>query len=396
MTVKPVQNAVPINPGGTLATQFVVGRDELIERFWSILEHQSLALLAPRRVGKTSICRRMCASPPAGVRTVWRDLEGLHSGEEFVSRLYEDAREHLTSKGKALGATRKVLHALTGSVEHKGLKLNLAPADWSRVLDALFEDLQNAAERNDTVVVLFWDEFTWFLSDLIEKDRADHATTLLDRLRAARQQHDRIRMVLNGSIGLRTVLSALEATGYGNQPINDVSRQIVPLLAPDGAEELARRLLLNIKEADGDRGAIAKSLAAATEGHPLLLHSVAQKLKFAGSASQAGIERALEALLQEDSDPLELSYWARRVGLYLGEDGAAAVRDILDALAPHRDGLSVDQLRELLPELDRERMLGALELLRRDQYLQRDGRTLRFRLDFLRRYWCLERMLEEQ
>ncbi len=377
----------PINPGGALSPDHVIGRDQLIADYWEMLSVQSLALLAPRRIGKTHICRRMVAKPPPKTVARWRDLEGLDSAQKFVKVLFDDC-EDLVGKGFRVGhRARRLLRALTGA-EVKGFKVNLPPEEWVAVLDAILADLAEAMEESGQTLVLFWDEFTWFLSDLIEKDRAAEATVLIDRLRAARQSHPRLRMIFTGSIGLGFVLARLRAAGYGNEPFNDVNKQTVPLLDDAGAQALAERLVDALGVEGEAAQSLARELAQVTEGHPLLMHAVAQHLKFTGSRQVAP---AMKALLDAADDPLELGHFLRRLRSHLPEDRLIAVHTLLDALAPHAEGLTVAEAAACIP--DREAFIEAVEVLRRDQYVLRQAGRLRFRLEFLRRYWCLERML---
>ena len=52
------------NPGGEVAPANIVGRDDLIAQLRETLEHQSVVLVAERRIGKTSIIKKM---DPAGI-----------------------------------------------------------------------------------------------------------------------------------------------------------------------------------------------------------------------------------------------------------------------------------------------------------------------------------------
>lgn len=61
--------AVQVSPKG------VVGRDRLIQRIWKRLEQESVRFLAERRVGKTSVLKKMAAEPPAGFHPIFLDLE---------------------------------------------------------------------------------------------------------------------------------------------------------------------------------------------------------------------------------------------------------------------------------------------------------------------------------
>ena len=66
------------NPGGYIPPEDVIGRDELIQRLWRILERQSLVLCSERRMGKTSIIKKMIAEAPKDkFLPIYRDLEGV-------------------------------------------------------------------------------------------------------------------------------------------------------------------------------------------------------------------------------------------------------------------------------------------------------------------------------
>jgi ATP/maltotriose-dependent transcriptional regulator MalT len=49
------------NPGGQLTPGEVIGRDRLIRKLWRVLETRSLVLSAERRMGKTSVIKKMTA-----------------------------------------------------------------------------------------------------------------------------------------------------------------------------------------------------------------------------------------------------------------------------------------------------------------------------------------------
>ena len=54
------------NPGGTIHPSSIVGRDLLITLIWKRLEQQCVLLNAERRIGKTSVIRKMVDQPPQG------------------------------------------------------------------------------------------------------------------------------------------------------------------------------------------------------------------------------------------------------------------------------------------------------------------------------------------
>ncbi len=380
-----------INPGGSLPPDAVIGRDGDIAEYWHILGQQSIALLAPRRVGKTSICRRMVAFPPSNITPIMRNLEGLESATEFVRHLTEDVDQFLSRTTRAKGWAKDLWKGLIGGIEAGGVKLQLAPDQWKELLDKLLAEVNDTTPEG-SLVVFFWDEFTLFFGDLARRGQAQEAMVLLDRLRAARQRFPRLRMVLTGSIGFEEVLEQLRAKGYANDPINDVSAQIVPLLSPEGALELALALLTHLL---GDKAdpALAAHMVKSSEGHPLVIQHMANRLRRVGRYDAVEVEAALQALIADASDPLELSHYLERLATYLPSDTLHLTRTLLDTLAPEANGVPLAQLVQVIG--DKEPVLKALKRLLKDQYLTREGtdHRWRFRLDVLRRWWKQERGL---
>ncbi len=60
-----------------LGAQSVFGRDKLIRRMWKHLERGSLRFTAERRIGKTTVMKKMAAEPPDGFEVVFLDVEGV-------------------------------------------------------------------------------------------------------------------------------------------------------------------------------------------------------------------------------------------------------------------------------------------------------------------------------
>jgi len=101
------------NPGGELALDEVIGRDDLIRRLWDTLAQQSVVLIAERRMGKTSVIKKMAAECPDERVTLYRDVEGLDTPHAFVEeaddlgsllRLFE--RDHYVRRDAKTGAYR--------------------------------------------------------------------------------------------------------------------------------------------------------------------------------------------------------------------------------------------------------------------------------------------------
>jgi AAA+ ATPase superfamily predicted ATPase len=110
------------NPGEQLAANEVIGRDRLIAKLWQILERQSLVLTAERRMGKTSVIKKMVAEPLPAILIKFRDLEGFRTPLEFVEALFQDVQSELSGKEQVLTGVRQFIEQLSGA-EIKGFKL---------------------------------------------------------------------------------------------------------------------------------------------------------------------------------------------------------------------------------------------------------------------------------
>src|SRR5436853_2271230 len=97
------------NPGGQIAPSEIIGRDELIQRLWEILERQSLILSAERRAGKTSVIQKMRAEAPQKKLPIFRDLERVHTLIEFAELVFEDVERYLSGLRRTAERTRRFI-----------------------------------------------------------------------------------------------------------------------------------------------------------------------------------------------------------------------------------------------------------------------------------------------
>ena len=54
------------NPGGIITGEAIIDREKEITSIWKTLENQSVVLTAERRVGKTSVLRKLEENPKNG------------------------------------------------------------------------------------------------------------------------------------------------------------------------------------------------------------------------------------------------------------------------------------------------------------------------------------------
>lgn len=388
------------NAGGQIDPESAIGRDELIEHLWDTLESQSIVITAERRIGKTTVLRRMTALPQPHWKPVFQDLESHHSALEFAQSVYQVVDGFLGSGKRAVRRAREVFEKLGGTEVAGVLKLpNTARPAWKDLLTSSIEDLVGSDVPGRERLVFLWDEFPFMLANIRDRESPPVAMEVLDTLRCLRQSHRGLRMILTGSIGVHHVLAALRNDHYSNAPFNDMAKVDVPPFSRPDAIRLARELIKGEGLSSPDPDATAGRIAIEADGFPFYIHHIVKALRLANAeATPDTVARLVQAHLVDANDPWELQHFSQRISTYYGKD-AKAVRAILDELSVAKDPPSLPELHRQLQGRgrfgDREKLGGLLLLLERDHYLQRqlDGRP-RFRFEIIRRWWRLHHGLE--
>lgn len=386
------------NPGGQIDTKAVVGRDQLVGTIWETLAQQSVVITAERRIGKTTVIKVMAEAPAAGWIPVYQDLERCHTAPQFAEVVYRDVHRFLTSRGKAARRAIECMKAL-GGIEIGGiLKLPEGKASsWKDVLTRTIEDLIQEHEASDTRLLFLWDEVPFMLANIRDREGEEAAMEVLDLLRALRQTHGSLRMVITGSIGLHHVLSSLKEKNYSNSPVNDMMAIDVPPLDEGDAVRLALLLIEGERLNAQDPGSTAKSVAREADAFPFYIHHIVKALKMRGfDANPDSVCEVVSSQLVDANDPWELLHYRERIPIYYGKDEKTVLL-LLDELALSGTR-SVNELLRMLSAAsefdDRERLLRLLSLMERDHYLKRDREgSYHFRFPLIRRWWNINRGL---
>jgi len=341
-----------INPGGQLDVEEIVGREQEIERYWSVLERQSLVLNAERRIGKTSILHKMGARGRDGFHSYYQELERVHSITELISQIYRTVSADLPRAKRFKASAIKGWLALSAARLEK-LAVPSAGDAWKLLFEDAVKDVLDAFEE-DIRVVFLWDEFPLMLYNLRRREGADRAIQLLDTLRYLRATYPRLRFLFTGSIGLHLALKSLRAEGNANSPFNDVQIELAPPLSvSDTAALIANQL-----------------------GRP---------------ARAADVDAALEAVATSSSDPAHIGYTQHRIETYYAAEDARVALAILDALASDDGPLSLERLLNLVrhknASADEQHVKSVCELLRQDQCITKSREGFAFTWPIVKRWW---------
>lgn len=393
------------NPGGELAIEDIIGRDELVARLWEVLNRQSLVLTAERRIGKTTALKKMRAKATTSRALLYDDLESIHTAADFARTVYKSARPYLGYGTRLAHGTRQAAEAVE-HVKIGGDKLgvevgiDITEQSWQSTLVDVLTELHVRRQKipESPQIVFLWDEFPIMLDNIARRENPQTAMQILDTLRSLRHTCPTLRMVYTGSIGLHHVLRKLKDQQYLNEPLNDMLHEEVGPLDEQSANALARGLLMGIGAAEKTSFPLARKLAEAVDCIPYYMHHLADRLqhdpRILGPETIAAI--VAEALV-DAQDPWGLRHYDTRIDDYYPKKDRKLIRLTLDVLANPDTPLSFAEFVKRVQasqSVDDDRLRDLVIKLRQDHYLlQTPDGMLSFRFTLIQRWWRLHRGL---
>jgi hypothetical protein len=368
-------------------------RTKEMNDFWRDLETDNLLLLAPRRVGKTSLMRKMAANAAAyGFNTISADVSDCSGEMHFVQRLYEaildtDLGDTLWNsiKDSWFGKTVKRVRKIGGA----GFSLEFDPEStaWAR----LGEELADALSRLEGAWLIQVDELPVFVLKLLNQDApADRARVreFLYWMRRLRLQYTGVRWMLAGSIGLDTVAARLNIA----DAINDLHIAKLGAFDEPTADALLQALATEHRV---DLNEIVRRHIVSRIGWtaPYYVQLVFHELRnIQGAVAEADVDRAIENLLSPYHRNA-FDYWRQRLHDELGPTHADNAVILLNhcCRAPEgatRSTWSLALARVIADARMREEETRyLLDVLQNDGYLVEADDRLLFRSPLLREYW---------
>ncbi len=377
------------------------GRHDELEELLDTLRGDNVLLLAPRRVGKTSLMHAVAQRWRAEEgQALFVDVQGAASELQFVRRLAATIDKSggegvVASARRRMGQALRAVGKIGGSAGPVGLELELRSAsdeDWLAAADALLRALGDQSRD----VLLLVDELPLLVQQIVNEDPEggrDRAKAFLDALRGWRidPSLSRLHWLVAGSVGLDTL-----ARRHGfSASINDFV--LTALGAFDDAT--ARRLVDALAHGHGTPFAedARDHLVHRLGGWSLpyyvqILFGEARALARGGSVDVATVDRAWATLLDANHRS-HFDHWWSRLGESLATPDAERAHALLHALATTQDGLSRDEARvrtmgPSLVEAERDRWAFVLDTLTSDGYLLEEEGRLRFRSPLLREFWA--------
>lgn len=364
------------------------GREKEIRQANRLLDrNHSLLLSAPRRIGKSSLAKRLIEEKKAqGWKCVYIDLEETTTEEGFLRLVIEAFKNNGIWKQFAEGMS-KGLASVLDRIE----QVSVGPVDFNigkkEEQEDLYKNLKELIKHEeDTFIVV--DELTLFLGILNKSDNgAEKIAFILNWLRSLRQvSKTQVRWLFCGSVGLRNFTSAMNL-GY---TINDLTEFSLDELTREEAIGLLRGLCRS-EDINMSEECINYTLDKLQWNIPYFIQVIFSKLAedYGGKITQENIDVAYDKLCSENY----LSTWSERLAEY--REYEVPARQILKSLSTQSSGMERDSMLDILmtdqdvsmrEQIDYT-LSKVLEMLENDGYIIKKNTTRAFRSPLLRDYW---------
>ena len=197
------------------------GREKELQFVWKHIQNgNSIILSAPRRVGKSSLAKRVIKEAKENSwNTLEINLEEIKTEEgfakEFINQLID---QNWWTKAKSKLKIDQIIESIKPSLEFEGAKATL---EWKSKKDDVYENLKNLLDHEKETLIMV-DELTVLLSSFLENDPIEgkkKAAFFLNWLRSFRQiSGTKIRWIFCSSIGIDNFTSQYNLS----HTINDI------------------------------------------------------------------------------------------------------------------------------------------------------------------------------
>lgn len=389
--------------GAPVEEEDFFGREREVRAFRELLDTDDILLLGPRRIGKTSLARRLMADLRAeGWTAIEVNVASCPDEGAFIDKLADAVK---TVAGSWTGALVDRATALLDRVKTVrlpgggGFDLAARQESWEAVASDALALL--AAQPGRTLVYI--DELPIFLFNMMRFDpKAGEARVrrFLDWFRNDARGASRgaggLHWLVSGSVGLDTLVQ-----NYGMaDTINSLRHKALEPFSEAEAlallDALARAHRLPFTAEDGRR-----LVAAIGWPQPYYLQLVFQTIRSRhrdGQPAGGLIDDAVDALVRPGEDN-DFQHWEGRLKLQLSADDAALATALLTLACREQRGATATALlaetQRRYPSLAEDRQTHEFcrlrDILIRDAYWVPDdgsgARRYRFPLEPLRRWW---------
>jgi hypothetical protein len=365
-----------------------IRRPYINNAFWAEIEKGNhILMVAPRRVGKTSIMKDLANQAMEGYVAIYKNIESESTANGLYKRIFELIIECLSShkKLKKQIATWAKRYKIT-SIGEGSITIGEKEIDYKQELNNILNDLQDQPVR----ILLLIDEVPEVLNKMRKSGRLEEATEILHQFREfnMNEHFKKIAIVYAGSIGLLHIVQAL-----GARPaiINHLkSIPIGPLTASE-ANTLIDQITVGatIQYSENHKHYLLRKIQYLLPFFiQLMVEEIDQVARGEGihSITEKTIDYAFDNVVKTIH---HFEDWQKRLTDYFPKEQYQFLKSLLSHCA-QKGPISIQEVYNLgnAKGLEEDAFLDALEVLKRDGYLIESApRIYDFTSPFLKAFW---------
>jgi hypothetical protein len=391
------------NPGGIITGEAIIDREAEIASIWNALQGQSVVIASERRVGKTSVLRKMVEHPQDGWTPVLYWVEGKHHPIEFVEGLYEILLKLGIVEDK-LHKLKKLYTKYVGGEQIGGWMFPQIKENWKTLLETTIETIID----NDLKVLLMFDELPLMLFNFIKsRDGGPQiGMEFLDTLREIRNKYEaskKIVFIFCGSIGMNLIIKDLKHNhGYNSDPVNNMKLVTLCGMDEQGARLLCEKLSQDELYEFDNKDEMFDYICKGVDNLPFYIQHIFAYIDRSEikTITRDLVDQAIEYLLNDPKDEGFFNHYVDRIKTYYSKDIKGIALTILNEIS-RRAGFwkEKDIVKKLIDEddldIDIETLKETLNLLWNDHYLTRkiekNERAYQFKYFILKKWWKTNR-----
>ncbi len=218
-------------------------RKEFLKNLWASIKKHNVLLIAPRRIGKTSVMYRMLDYPKDNWLVIHLNVEEIRTPGDFLITLVDAIHEHQPAYLKALATSWDFLKGLLSRVEKieaYEFKIELRKSeDLKKSWQERATQLMDRAINSDQKVLFIIDELPDMLNGMLACSVSEYEAFLhwFRRIRE-RSLQSHVRWLVGGSVNL---IASLDQRGKVKL-INDLKPEILEAFSHLEVEEFVTHM----------------------------------------------------------------------------------------------------------------------------------------------------------
>ena len=366
-------------------------RPQITNEIWAKIEAGSnLLIVAPRRVGKSSILFNLWDEPRDNRIVIYYDSESVNNENEFYKKLYQHITDQISGIQKYKLKITTILKDLVSRIDSISIEgevgIGISKVSY---LDELSKLIRTIEIEDDRIIVLI-DEFAQTVENILQDESERAAIHFLETKRVIRQApeiHKKLQFIYAGSIGLENIVSRMN----GSNLINDLVSIQIPPLAKEEVKELIYRILdgSGVEFAEGAYEHLLSIIEwwipfyiqlILDEANRILIEEESKRITI--QVLDRSVKNALKERIYFDQ------WWARLRKAYKGDD-FSFVKELLNQVS-EKQTIRSNEIHNIAVKYKIENSFNDIvNALKHDGYINNndDPKVYRFNSPLLREWW---------